>query len=443
MKPLKYLLTVSVLLLVCTAAYSRKYTPSKNNLKAREEFVNERFGIFLHWGIYSTFAQGEWYLQTGHLDKDEYAKAAAAFYPVNFDAEAWVKAFKDAGAGYVTITTRHHDGFSMFDTKNSDYNIVEATPFKRDVIRELSDACHLQEFPIQFYYSLLDWTREDYPVGETGHDTGRKGDRQDYGHYFDFMKQQVKELVENYAPVRAIWLDGHWDHQKDSIPFDWRMPEFYEYIHSLSPECLIGNNHHIAPIEGEDFQMFERDLPGRNTHGYADNQVVSDNLPLEMCQTMNHSWGYTVSDLDYKSVGELVQTLAKAVSMNANLLLNIGPQPDGRLPQAALDRLAGIGEWMRVNGKSIRGCGPGPFAEQSWGVSTAPLWGGKTFYIHVFKTDGPILEIPLSSKLRVRKAALMKDGTELKMRTIGNKLFLTLPSDLETGSDVVVEAFLK
>ena len=183
---------------------------------------------------------------------------------------------------------------------------------------------------LHYYYSLLDWMREDYPVGRTGHDTGRKGNMQNYDSYFNFMKQQVKELLTNYAPIRAVWFDGYWDHDSDKTPFDWRMPEFYEYIHSIQPDCLIGNNHHIATIEGEDFQMFEQDLPGQNTSGFAPNQIVSDIMPLEMCMTMNKSWGYNVKDQEYKSVSKIIQTLATAVSLNSNLLLNIGPRADGR-----------------------------------------------------------------------------------------------------------------
>lgn len=442
MKTLKSMLIFCLLSAVTTVAYSQNYTPSKENLEARKEFVNERFGIFLHWGIYASYAQGEWYLNSGQLDKDEYAKAASGFYPAKYNAADWVKAFKDAGAGYVTITTRHHDGFSMFDTDASDYNVVDATPWGKDIVKELADACHQQGMSLQFYYSLLDWTREDYPLGESGHFSGRQGDQQDYGHYFAFMERQVKELLTKYSPVRAIWLDGYWDHNKDSVAFDWRMPEFYEYVHSINPECLVGNNHHILPLPGEDFQMFERDLPGRNTEGFSEGQQVSDNLPLEMCQTMNHSWGYKVSDLDYKSVPDLIKTLATAVSMNTNLLLNIGPQADGEIPALALERLQGIGEWMKVNGASIRGCGPGPVAEQDWGVSTAPISESKVFYLHVFKSSGDILEIPVQKKANVKVVSSLSDGTVLKTRKVGEKLFITLPSDLP-ATDYVISLTLK
>lgn len=442
MNRFKTLLAAAMVLLASGTSFAQTYTPSQGNLDSRKEFVRERFGIFLHWGIYASYGQGEWYLQTGQLSKDEYAKAAGGFYPAAYDASEWVKAFKDAGAEYVTITSRHHDGFSMFKTAESDYNIVDATPFKRDVIKELADACREQDMKLQFYYSILDWIREDFPIGESGRLTGRAGDKPDYDSYFRFMKNQVKELMTQYAPVRALWFDGYWDHKRDSIPFDWRMPEFYEFIHSIDPDCLVGNNHHIAPLPGEDFQMFEKDLPGQNTAGFSEGQAVSDKLPLEMCQTMNHAWGYSVSDRDYKSSETLIQTLARAVSLNTNLLLNIGPQADGRLPQDALDRLKAIGEWMKVNSSAIKGCGPGPLAEQDWGVTTAPVEGGKTFYLHVFKNPGAILEIPVDKKAKVRSVTALDGGESLASRKVGASLFITLPTDIE-GADYVIEVTMK
>jgi len=442
MKALRTLLAVTVMLAASAAAYSQTYTPSEGNLQARKDFVNERFGIFLHWGIYASYAQGEWYLNNGKLNKDEYAKAASGFYPARYNAEEWVKAFKDAGAGYVTITSRHHDGFSMFDTKASDYNIVKATPYAHDVIKDLDEACLKEGLKLQFYYSILDWEREDYPIGNSGKFSGRKGDQQDYNHYFNFMKAQVKELLTQYH-TRALWFDGYWDHRKDEVPFDWRMPEFYNYIHSINPDCLICNNHHIAPIDGEDYQTFERDLPGRNTAGFSEGQEVSEIIPIEMCQTMNHSWGYSVADQDYKSVGALIRLLAQCASMNSNLLLNIGPQANGELPAAALERLKGMGEWMRVNGESIRGCGPGPLGEQEWGVTTAPVEGGKTFYLHLFKDPGAVIEIPVAKKAKVLSVTALDGGKAITTKKVGEKLFVTVPGELPADSDYVIKVTLK
>lgn len=425
--------TLSVLsLLVATMAIAQGYQPTPENIAARQRMANHRFGIFLHWGIYSTYAQGEWYLNSG-INKDEYAKAASAFYPHRFNADAWVKAIKASGAKYITFTSRHHDSFSMFKTNESSYNIVDATPYGRDVMKELSAACEREDIDFHLYYSILDWIREDYPVGRTGLKTGRTY-RPNYETYFKFMKNQVRELLTNYGDVKAIWLDGYWDHDSDSIPFDWRMPEFYRYIHTLKPACLVGNNHHIYPLEGEDFQMFERDLPGENRAGLSGQDISK--LPLEMCQTMNGMWGYKVSDINYKSWTELVQTIVRAAAKGSNLLLNIGPQPNGELPLQALERLQKIGEWMKVNGETIYGTERGKIAEQNDIISTDK---GNITYLHILAqpTDG--VKVVLDKK--PRKVLAFKNKQSLRY-TYDKKLHtlsLQLPEGADTSVDYIIE----
>ena len=383
---------LSIMLVFLTlSGINAEYTPTDENLRRREEFEGFRFGVFIHWGIYSTFAQGEWYLNAG-INKDEYAKAADAFYPHRFDARQWVKAIKDSGARYITFTSRHHDGFSMWDTRENEYNIVDATPFGRDVLKELSQACEEEGVRLHLYYSILDWIREDYPVGRTGLRTGREL-KPDYDSYFGFMKRQMSELLTNYGEIGAIWLDGYWDHDADSVEFNWRMPEFYAFAHSIRPELLIGNNHHITPLEGEDFQMFERDLPGENKAGLSGQDI--SHLPLEMCQTMNGMWGYKVSDTDYKSSDELIELLVRAAAKGSNLLLNVGPQPNGELPAASLQRLHDIGEWMRRYGESVYGTRRGPVDEAEWGVSTQK---DGHIYLHVLDREAAEVAIPLPGR---------------------------------------------
>lgn len=404
------------------------YVPTEENLRQREIFEDNRFGIFLHWGIYSMFAQGEWYMNKG-IDAKEYAKAAGGFYPASFDAREWVKAIKASGAKYICFTSRHHDGFSMYDTKYSDYDIIDASPFKRDVIAELAQACREEGIALHLYYSLIDWTREDYPSGRTGLTTGRNLDHTDYEAYRLFMKNQLTELLTNYGDVAAIWFDGVWDHDSDPQPFDWKLGDIYSHIHNIRPECLIGNNHHLTPFAGEDFQMFERDLPGENTTGWAGDQTVSA-LPLEMCQTMNGMWGYKVEDQKYKSVTDLVRLIVKAASKGSNLLLNIGPQPDGCLPAAALDRLSGIGEWMGRYGESVYATDATGIPEQSWGVTTRR---GNTIYMHLIEPlEGcPVVHLPLEGK--VKSVTALKDGSALKYRVENGGVSITLK---ETPSDI-------
>lgn len=318
---------------------NRPYEPTEANLAAREHFRQEGLGIFLHWGIYSVYGQGEWYMATDNIRRDHYRRAADAFYPHLFDAEEWVKAFKEGGAEYVCFTTRHHDGFSMWATKQSDYNIADATPYRKDVLRELADACHKHDMGLHLYYSLVDWMRDDYPMGESCRHNGKDSTSGDYDHYFRFMKAQLTELLTEYGQVDAIWFDGIWDHDKDTLAFDWRMRELYDMIHRLQPACLVANNHHRLPMPGEDIQCFERDLPGENKGGYSEGQQVSDRLPLETCETMNWSWGYRVADTGYKTAEQLRELYRGAREKGANLLINIGPLPSGELPEEALQLL--------------------------------------------------------------------------------------------------------
>ena len=429
MKHLKKLLAAACLSTV-VSGFAADYVPSPEIKKAQAQFEDARFGIFLHWGLYSMFAQGEWYLNYG-VNAEEYAKSARAFYPADFDAAAWVSAIKAAGAKYICITSRHHDGFSMWGTKQSPYNIVDATPFGRDVLKELADECHRQGVRLHFYYSHIDWTREDYPQGRTGHDTGRDSTKVDWPGYYDFMNAQLTELLTNYGEIGAIWFDGWWDHDEDTVPFDWQLDEQYALIHRLQPSCLIGNNHHQSPYPGEDIQIFERDLPGENTAGLSGQEV--SRLPLETCQTMNGMWGYKIKDQDYKSVKELVHYLVKAAGMGANLLLNIGPQPNGELPAAALDRLKGIGEWMNRYGETFYGTKAGDFPAQEWGTTTRK---GDRLFVHILNAKSNEIELPLTCKV---KKAFTYDGKK-PVKTVktpgGIKLVL---DEVPDGIDHIVE----
>lgn len=325
------------LLTATTLSAQQDYHPSPQNLQSRAEFRDMQFGIFIHWGIYSVFGQGEWYLSVDSIAQSEYAKAAGAFYPIGFDADEWVRNIKAAGAKYICFTSRHHDGFSMWNTKQSSYNIVEATPFRRDVLKELADACHKQGIRLHLYYSLVDWGRDDYPLGQSGRGCGKDTSKADYAHYHAFMMAQLTELLTEYGEIGAIWFDGEWDHEGEA--FDWRLDELYALVHRLQPACLIANNHHHANRPGEDIQCFERDVPGENLNGYEGKTSISQVLPLETCQTMNYSWGYNARDIWYRSVEELVTLRQNTKAKGANLLLNIGPRPDGRLPETALQRL--------------------------------------------------------------------------------------------------------
>ena len=408
------------------------YVPAPENLAARQSFADGRFGIFLHWGLYAMLGQGEWTMTNLDLNYREYEKLAGGFYPAKFDARAWVTAFREAGARYICFTTRHHYGFSMFHTGQSPYNIVDATPFARDVVKELAEECHRQGLRVHFYYSLIDWWREDAPRGRTGLGTGRPADKEDADAYFDFMKAQLTELLTQYGEVGAIWFDGVWDQDRNPS-FDWRLDELYSLIHRLQPACLIVNNHHLTPFEGEDVQAFERDLPGENTAGLS-GQAIS-RLPLETCQTMNGMWGYKITDQNYKSVGTLVQYLVGAAGRGANLLLNIGPQPDGALPAAAVERLEGIGEWLRANGETVYGTEAGPVAPRDWGVTTRK---GDKVYVHVLNWPDEELFVPVTGE-KVVRAARFADGGRLTFRQDDAGVTVRLGERDAEAPDFIVE----
>lgn len=353
---------------------------------------------------------------------------AGGFYPSKFDAARWVAAIKASGAKYITFTSRHHEGFSMFDTKYSDYNIVDATPFKRDVLKELADECHKQGIGLHLYYSHIDWYREDAVWGRTGRGTGRPYPEGNWDSYYAFMNHQLTELLTNYGPIGAIWFDGMWD-QDQNPDFDWELDKQYALIHQLQPSCLIGNNHHLVPFPGEDIQIFERDLPGENKAGLSGQDISS--LPLETCQTMNGMWGYKITDQNYKSAKELIQYLVGAAVKDANLLMNIGPQPDGELPEVAVQRLAEMGEWMKVYGETIYGTRGGCVAPHSWGGTTQK---GNKLYVHILDLKDKALFLPLIGQ-KVMKASYFVDGTPVKYQKNQEGYTLLLrevPADIDT-----------
>ena len=336
-----------------------------------------------------------------------------------------------SGAKYICFTSRHHDGFSMFHTRFSDYNIVDATPFKRDILKELADECHKQGIRLHLYYSHIDWYREDAPWGRTGRGTGRPNPKGDWNSYYKFMNNQLTELLTNYGKIGAIWFDGWWD-QDQNPDFDWQLPGQYAMIHRLQPACLVGNNHHQAPFAGEDIQIFERDLPGENRAGLSGQDISA--LPLETCETMNGMWGYKITDQDYKSTKTLIHYLVKAAGKDANLLMNIGPQPDGELPAVALERLAEVGEWMKVYGETIYGTRGGCIAPHPWGVTTQRE---NKLYVHILELQDKALFLPLEGK-KVRKAVEYADRLPVKFRKCEGGVMLYLP-EVPTDIDKVIE----
>ena len=405
------------------------YRPAPENLAARRWFQDARFGLFVHWGVYSVLGDGEWVMNNRKIRAAEYEKLPAFFNPVDFDPAAWVALAKAAGMKYITITSKHHDGFAMFDSKVSDWDIVDRTPYKKDVLKLLADECHRQGVKLFFYHSQLDWHHPDYyPRGRTGRDTGRP-ESGEWNRYLDYMDAQLQELLTGYGEIGGIWFDGWWDRPEA----DWRLAKTYALIHRLQPAALVGSNHHRRPNPGEDFQMFEKDLPGRNTAGFNEQSEIGD-LPLETCETMNNAWGFNITDRAYKSTKDLVRYLVRAAGNDANFLLNVGPMPNGRIQPEFESRLREMGQWLSRYGESIYGTRGGPVTPRPWGVTTQK---GKTVYLHVLDWPDETLSLP---KLpgKVTAGRFVKDGSRAAFVEDGSGVRVAIPAAMRDDTDTVV-----
>ena len=413
-----WLIVVAVALSGLQEAWSQAaYEPTQENVEARAWFQDAKFGLFVHWGIYSVPGAGEWVMQVRGIPAADYEKVADFFNPIDFDAKEWVSLVKAAGMRYITITAKHHDGFAMFDSDVSDWDIVDRTPYGKDVIGDLAEECRRQGIKLFLYYSQLDWHHPDYyPRGQTGHSAGRP-DEGEWYRYLDYMDAQLHELFTKYGELGGIWFDGMWD-RPDA---DWRLGKAYELIHGLQPQALIGSNHHKAPFPGEDFQMFEKDLPGANTAGFNTTEVSQ--LPLETAETINRSWGFSITDRSYKSTAELVKYLVRAAGSNANFLLNVGPMPNGKIQPEFVTRLREMGTWLEEYGESIYGTRGGPLDPAPWGVTTQRA---NTVYVHVLDWNAPVLALP-ELPGRVRSARVLRSNAATSYEEVDGAIVLRLP----------------
>jgi alpha-L-fucosidase len=408
------------------------YQPAPENLKARQEFQDAKFGMFVHWGVYSVLGNGEWIFHDRKLTVHEYERLPKFFDPEQFDAKAWVALAKAAGMKYITITSRHHDGFAMFDSKVSDWNIVQRTPYGKDPLKMLADEAHRQGIKLFFYYSQLDWHNPDYyPRGQTATewDNGRP-DHGDWNSYLDdYMDGQLRELLTNYGPIGGIWFDGMWD-KPDA---DWHLTKTYALIHQLQPAALIIPNHHQTPRPGEDVQTFERDLPGQNTAGFNTN-YVSNQLPLESSNTLNDSWGFNLGDSKYKSPEEVEQLLVRAAGNNSNLLLNIGPMPNGEIQEEFVTRLHAVGEWLSRYGDAVYGTRGGPVPPADWGVTTQR---GDKVYVHILSWTAPLLALAPVPRT-IHSAQRMSNGSPVEFTQNSDGVVLKVGPAAKDEADRVV-----
>lgn len=439
---MKRLFVLFTALFFISGMMAQNYTPTAENIKARQAFRDEKFGLFIHWGPFSIPGDGEWVMNNKNIKVENYKRLMGFFNPTEFNAEQWVSMAKNAGMKYITLITRHHDGFSMWDTKYSDFNIMHS-PYKKDIVKLMADECHKQGIQLFLYYSLLDWGREDYPheTGKTGQGTGRTG-KGDYAGYLQFMKNQLTELLTNYGTIGGIWFDGHWDQTQPegaadrTSRIDWKYDEIYTLIHRLQPQALIGNNHHMSPFAGEDFQMFEKDLPGENKSGLSF-QEASQQLPVETCETMNNSWGFSLTDNSYKSVPQLIHYLVKAAGHDVNLLLNVGPMPNGKIQPEFTDTLKAIGKWLQENGETIYQTRGNIYPPQDWGVITAK---DKTMFVHIIRQPAqPSYIFMPEFKGKIISASNMADKKSIKFKQLPEGTFIYLDGVKMDEIDTIIQ----
>ena len=366
-----------------------------------------RFGMFIHWGLYAVPAGewqgrtdfGEWIRNNAKIPIDVYDQFRTRFNPTAYDADAWVRMAKGAGMKYIVITTKHHDGFALFDSKQGDFNVM-ATPYRRDVIKALVEACRRHGVRIGFYYSIMDWHHADY-LPRRDWEKDRPAAGADFERYVVYMKAQLRELLTNYGPIDILWFDGQWEstwtasHGRD----------LYAYVRSLQPNIVINNR--VGGKMG-DFGTPEQEIPATGQPG----------LDWETCMTMNGNWGYNRADKSFKPTSVLVRNLVDIASKGGNFLLNVGPQADGRFPAESVERLAAIGQWMSKNGVSIYGTEASPFPKLPWGRATRRALPGNVtrLYLHVFDwpADGTLVVSGLMNQ--PRRAFVLGETGERPLR---------------------------
>ncbi|BCW96386.1 MAG: alpha-L-fucosidase [Fimbriimonadales bacterium] len=388
----------------------------KQRQQARERFRQMRFGLFVHWGIYSLLERGEWVMHHEKIPVSEYEPLMHRFNPVRFNADEWVQLVKQAGMRYITITAKHHDGFCMYDSALTDYKITN-TPYKRDIMRELADACRSAGVALLFYYSPLDWHHPAY--------------KSDWDAYTRYWHGQVIELVQKYRPM-GIWLDGCWE-KPENIDQTWKLSELYFALRRIQPGILIANNHHQKPLPDEDIQTYEQDLPGENKIGFNP-EPPSESALIETCMTINNSWGYHAKDTNHKSPAQLIRILSECASRDANLLLNVGPKPDGTIQSEHQERLKEKGAWLRENGEAVYGTRGKVFDSTPWGGATRT---SRRIYLHVWNTpeNG---ELTLELPLRVKTVRLLQTGSRLQYEQRETQMTIQLPAPLPDPRNTVV-----
>ncbi|MRT93799.1 alpha-L-fucosidase [Ancylomarina sp. 16SWW S1-10-2] len=392
-----------------------------------EWWLDARFGMFIHWGAYSVpggerngkicGGGAEWAMDKLDYTIEDYEKEVTAkFNPTEFDADSWVAMAKDAGMKYIVLTTKHHDGFCLWDSKITDYDIMEASPFKRDIVKELSEACKKGGIKFCIYHSIVDWHHPQaqaplYPNYNAGQKDQTVVNPEFPKYYENYLKPMVKELLTNYGDIGVVWFDGDW-----IADYTTEMgKDLYKTIREIQPNTIV-NNRVDKGRTGMDGMDQDGEFAG--DFGTPEQEIPATGIDTdwEACMTMNGSWGYKPSDKHWKSNKVLIQHLVDIVSKGGNFLLNVGPDSKGLFPPESVERLKAIGEWTKVNGEAIYGAKASPVNRPEWGRYTRKEG---VVYAHVFDwpEDG---QIKIDGKLKVKKASLLTDaGKELEIKQSG------------------------
>lgn len=395
------------------------YQFSRKDYEKRMRWFREaRFGMFIHWGLYAIPARGEWVRNTEEMPEEEYLRYFEEFDPVDYNPSKWVKAAKRAGMKYVILTAKHHDGFCLFDSAYTDFKSTN-TKLGRDIVRDFLKAARAEGLKVGLYYSLLDWHHPDYPhYGDEKHPMRNhpecSNENRDLGRYLDYMHAQIRELCTNYGKLDVMWFDFSYGEMRGET---WRASELADMVRSLQPGAILDNRLEVSgegfgslaqmrptPYHG-DFITPEKMIPPK---GLRDGK--GRELCWEVCVTMNHNWGYCADDHYYKSGEMLIRKLVECVSKGGNMLLNVGPDARGNIPEEAMERLEIIGKWMDKNSRSIYGCGRSEIEKPDYGRLTA---NGNKLYFHVYEQSlGPLPLLGLE-KDRIKAIRYLATGAEI------------------------------